>query len=158
MAPIPPRNNQGYEITNMFFVITYSLIDARVSSKCGYFSNYEKYPETYHIGESWSIGSKFITQNTWPVYWAMFLKDWIKFAFSPPGRGLAWLAWIVEITISLQSGLSCCAYGETNSKSLEMICICFEFFVWNFSALVAIETSSSPCNQSKLFSLMDILE
>jgi hypothetical protein len=52
MPPIPPGNNQGYEFMNMFFVISYSLIDRKVSTKCGYFSNYEKLPETYHSGES----------------------------------------------------------------------------------------------------------
>jgi hypothetical protein len=52
MSPIPPGNNQGYEITNMFFVISYLLIDARIITICGIYSNYKKYPETYHIGES----------------------------------------------------------------------------------------------------------
>jgi hypothetical protein len=52
MSPIPPGNNQGYEFTNMFFVKSYSLIVARISIKGGNLSDYEKYPQTYHIGES----------------------------------------------------------------------------------------------------------
>jgi hypothetical protein len=52
MPPIPPGNNHGYEFTSKFFVISYSLFDSRVSSNCGNFSIYEKYAETYHVGES----------------------------------------------------------------------------------------------------------
>jgi hypothetical protein len=52
MSPIPPGNKDGYEFINIYFVISYSLFDSRVSLNRGNFSNYEKYAETYHIGES----------------------------------------------------------------------------------------------------------
>jgi hypothetical protein len=60
MSPIPPGNKHGYEFTSIFFVISHSLFDSRVSSNRGLFSNYEKYAETYHIGKSSSMGGKFI--------------------------------------------------------------------------------------------------
>ncbi len=103
MSPIPPGNNHGYEFSNIFFVISYSIFDSRVSSNHGKFSNYEKYAETYHIGESWSMGRKFIIWDTWPVVLAMSLKECIMFALFPPGRGSGWFACIVVMSISAQS-------------------------------------------------------
>jgi hypothetical protein len=52
MSPIPPGYDHGYEFTNIILGISYLLFDTRVSSNLGKFSNNEKFPETYHIGES----------------------------------------------------------------------------------------------------------
>ncbi len=126
------------------------------------FTNYKKYAETYHVGESWSMGRIFIIWETWPVFLAMSLKGCIMFALFPPGRGSGWFACIVLMSILTQSELSCAWLSkfvtwaaDAYSVLLAMIWNCFEFFVLNFSAFEAIDTSSSPCIHSKLSSFME---
>ncbi len=53
----------------------------------GNFSKLEKYPETYHIGESWSMGGKFIILAAWSVVRAMSMNNLIISAFVPVGSG-----------------------------------------------------------------------
>ena len=146
----------------MFFVISYSLQNCgneQVSgkkSKVWIIWKNQKFPQTYLISASWSIGGNFIISVTWPVCWAMLLKVRIILALSPPGRRLGSLACIVVISISLESERGCSADGDTNSSSLEMIRWCFEFFSRICSAFLAMDTSSSPCIQSELLSTMVI--
>jgi hypothetical protein len=53
----------------------------------GNFSKLEKYPETYHIGELWSMGGKFIILAAWSDGRAMSMIDLIISVFFPVGSG-----------------------------------------------------------------------
>jgi hypothetical protein len=70
-----------------FVNVIFANITTELALDWDFFSKLEIYPKTYHIGESWSMGGKFIILAPRSVVRAMSMNDLIMSALVPLGSG-----------------------------------------------------------------------